>query len=63
MKWPIVIAIFIGGLLVGAYLSAWQGPAGPANTNECIMSQLGDMRSKDAVDLLYFLCEERFGKL
>ena len=60
MKWYVLGAVFVCGLLAGMYLSAWQGPS---NTNECIMSQLGDMRSRDAINSLYFLCEERFGDL
>lgn len=50
----------IAGILIGVYITSWQGPA---NTNECIMSQLGDMRSDTATEYLFVVCEDRFGRL
>jgi hypothetical protein len=60
VKWYVLGAVFVCGLLIGAYLSAWQGPS---NTNECIMSQLGGMQSNTAAEYLFIVCEDRFGRL
>lgn len=60
MKWPIGVGGLVVGALLGIYIAAWQGPS---NTNDCIMSQLGDMQSDYAVEMLFVVCEDRFGRL